>query len=221
MLKVTNLTHRYDDKVLYHDLDLAFAAGKSYALVGPSGAGKSTLLNILSGLVRPEKGTITVDGKPLTPKYLRKLRQTTFGYLFQNYGLMDNATVAENLQLGLYFRHLKPAAATEQMKAVLARLQLNVALDRKIYSLSGGEQQRVALARLLLKQPQIIFADEPTGALDEADAAVITNHLLNDFAKDATIIIATHTPAVMAQCDYQVALRAGQVEITTNKPERE
>lgn len=210
-----NITKKYPSKTLYQNINLKLEQGKSYALTGASGAGKSTLLNILSGLEKSDSGKVLINNQLLSKSNLKKLRQTTIGYLFQNYGLMDDKTVAANLELGLYFAKLNKKQKEEQMRNQLDKLGLiSVPLNRKVYTLSGGEQQRVALARLLLKQPQIVFADEPTGALDDANTALILDHLLGDLAPQTTLVIATHDTAVTARCDYQIHVADQKVTMT-------
>lgn len=202
IIQTTNLQQQFGERIIFDGVNLALQAGRSYALVGRSGSGKTTLLNTLSGLAEPTQGAVTIAGEKLTASNIRRLRRDTFGYIFQNFGLVDDGTVEQNLQIGWAAKRTGKRERQTQFRVVLDQVGLpDLALDQRIYTLSGGEQQRVALARLLLKAPKIVFADEPTGSVDADNAEQIVTHLLTDFGPDATIIIATHAPAVMARCD--------------------
>ncbi|SYW06682.1 conserved protein of unknown function [Oenococcus oeni] len=122
----------------------------------------------------------------------------------QNYGLIDNQNVKENLDIGLAYRKIPAKEKSALKKQVLEDLNLKVDLYRRISTLSGGEQQRVALARLILKDPKVVLADEPTGSLDQDNGLVIITHLLKMAGKGATVIIATHDPAVAEKCDQRI-----------------
>lgn len=122
----------------------------------------------------------------------------------QNYGLIDNQNVKENLDIGLAYRKIPAKEKSALKKQVLEDLNLKVDLHRRISTLSGGEQQRVALARLILKDPKVVLADEPTGSLDQDNGLVIITHLLKMAGKGATVIIATHDPAVAEKCDQRI-----------------
>lgn len=214
MIETKNLTKKFDSKIVFENVNLQLKSGKSYAIVGQSGAGKTTLLNILGGLEKATSGEILIDGTLENETNIKKLRLTTFGFVFQNYGLMDKESIAENLRVGLLNSKLTKSEQLEKMKSVMKRVNLDgLSLTQKIYTLSGGEQQRVALARLILKKPTVIFADEPTGSLDGDNEENIIDHLLNDFSDQATTIIATHSPRVWQKCDYILKLSHQTIEV--------
>lgn len=217
MIEVKGLTKKFAQRVIFENVNCQLAEGKSYAIIGKSGTGKTTFLNILGGLETATAGTVMVDDQPVSTKNLPQLRRDKFGFIFQNFGLVDKETVAYNLKIGLANQRLSRQEQTIAMKEVLQQLGLaNVDLKQRIFTLSGGEQQRLALARLLLKKPTIIFADEPTGSLDAANADEVTQHLLHDFGDQATIIVATHTAEVWRHCDYLIRVENCRITITEN-----
>ena len=179
MIKIHQLTKTFGDRTVFSDLNLNFDAGKVYALIGNSGCGKTTLLNMVAKLEPYDQGSIQYKGKDL-----RKIKPTNYfrnelGYLFQNFGLIDNKTVSENLDLGLIGHKLDKQKKRETKEEVLDRVGLSyIQLDQKVYELSGGEAQRVALAKIILKDPPLILADELTAALDPETSQEIMDLLL-------------------------------------------
>lgn len=209
MLCTFDLSSSFGHRTLFQGLNLTAQRGALTALVGPSGSGKSTLLNYLGLLAPPAAGHVEFDGIDLTalrPRAARLFRQQELGYLFQNYALIEDATVQENLAVALppYGRHSRRAVPA--MDEALARVGLTVGLRQAVSTLSGGEQQRVAVARLLLKGPSLVLADEPTGALDAANGAAVVTLLRGLADTGACVVIATHDPAVRAACDAVVRL---------------
>lgn len=153
----------FEKRIVFENVDFSLKEGASYAIVGKSGVGKTTFLNILGGLENPTSGQVLIDDVEVNEKNLPNLRRLKFGFIFQNFGLIDNETVRENLLIGLANQNLSQHEKDVAIKKVLKELDLgNLELNQKIYTLSGGEQQRVALARIILKKSKIIFADEPT-----------------------------------------------------------
>ena len=211
MIKIHQLTKTFGDRTVFSDLNLNFDAGKVYALIGNSGCGKTTLLNIVAKLEPYDQGSIQYKGKDL-----RKIKPTNYfrnelGYLFQNFGLIDNKTVSENLDLGLIGHKLDKQKKRETKEEVLDRVGLSyIQLDQKIYELSGGEAQRVALAKIILKDPPLILADELTAALDPETSQEIMDLLLTLKNKERLIIIATHNPTIWKQADQVVSLKNSQ-----------
>ena len=211
MIKIHQLTKTFGDRTVFSDLNLNFDAGKVYALIGNSGCGKTTLLNMLAKLEPYDQGSIQYKGKDL-----RKIKPTNYfrnelGYLFQNFGLIDNKTVSENLDLGLIGHKLDKQKKRETKEEVLDRVGLSyIQLDQKVYELSGGEAQRVALAKIILKDPPLILADELTAALDPETSQEIMDLLLTLKNKDRLIIIATHNPTIWKQADQVVSLKNSQ-----------
>ena len=211
MIKIHQLTKTFGDRTVFSDLNLNFDAGKVYALIGNSGCGKTTLLNMVAKLEPYDQGSIQYKGKDL-----RKIKPTNYfrnelGYLFQNFGLIDNKTVSENLDLGLIGHKLDKQKKRETKEEVLDRVGLSyIQLDQKVYELSGGEAQRVALAKIILKDPPLILADELTAALDPETSQEIMDLLLTLKNKDRLIIIATHNPTIWIQADQVVSLKISQ-----------
>ena len=211
MIKIHQLTKTFGDRTVFSDLNLNFDAGKVYALIGTSGCGKTTLLNMVAKLEPYDQGSIQYKGKDL-----RKIKPTNYfrnelGYLFQNFGLIDNKTVSENLDLGLIGHKLDKQKKRETKEEVLDRVGLSyIQLDQKVYELSGGEAQRVALAKIILKDPPLILADELTAALDPETSQEIMDLLLTLKNKERLIIIATHNPTIWKQADQVVSLKISQ-----------
>lgn len=211
MIKIHQLTKTFGDRTVFSDLNLNFDAGKVYALIGNSGCGKTTLLNMVAKLEPYDQGSIQYKGKDL-----RKIKPTNYfrnelGYLFQNFGLIDNKTVSENLDLGLIGHKLDKQKKIETKEEVLDRVGLSyIQLDQKVYELSGGEAQRVALAKIILKDPPLILADELTAALDPETSQEIMDLLLTLKNKERLIIIATHNPTIWKQADQVVSLKISQ-----------
>lgn len=203
MIKVENVSKIIAGKTIFSNVNLLLQTSQSYALVGHSGSGKSTFLNCI-GSLENFSGEIRVDDQPLSKINKRNYFRQTLGYLFQNYGLIDNQNVKENLDIGLAYRKIPAKEKSALKKQVLEDLNLKVDLYRRISTLSGGEQQRVALARLILKDPKVVLADEPTGSLDQDNGLVIITHLLKMAGKGAIVIIATHDPAVAEKCDQRI-----------------
>lgn len=210
--------YRYQDPPVLRELAMTVAAGEVVAIMGPSGCGKSSLLTHLAGLRRPEAGLIHLSEQALhdlSAGELDALRAKQLGFVFQQAYLLPYLTVQENILLAL--EPLDEAAATEgkaRLPAMLSELQLSELSKRKAGELSVGQAQRVAVIRALIKNPPIVFADEPTGALDGDNVMAITRLLTasndeNDTQR--TAIIATHDERVASQCDRVVKLSAGQI----------
>lgn len=199
-IEIVNVTKKYGSKEIFTDLNLTFEAGKSYALIGGSGSGKSTLLNIIGRLEKIDSGKVLVDKRDIWKTKERTYFKNTIGYVFQNYSLIENKTVYDNLKL------------LNKDKKIISEILEKVGLSRdylkhKIYELSGGQAQRVAIARMLMKPRKIILADEPTGALDSEIGNEIINLLLSEAAKNNYVIIATHDPAVYSKVDVIIDIK--------------
>ncbi|ACG62719.1 ATP-binding cassette domain-containing protein [Streptococcus equi subsp. zooepidemicus] len=199
-IEVLNVTKKFGSKKIFTDLNLTFEAGKSYALIGGSGSGKSTLLNIIGRLEKIDSGKVLVDEQDIWKTKERTFFKTIIGYVFQNYSLIENKTVYDNLRL---INKDKKIIADVLEKVGLS----NDYLNQKIYELSGGQAQRVAIARMLMKPRKIILADEPTGALDSEIGKEIINLLLSETAENKYVIIATHDPAVYNKVDVIIDLK--------------
>ncbi|HEL0705668.1 ATP-binding cassette domain-containing protein [Streptococcus equi] len=199
-IEVLNVTKKFGSKKIFTDLNLTFEAGKSYALIGGSGSGKSTLLNIIGRLEKIDSGKVLVDEQDIWKTKERTFFKTIIGYVFQNYSLIENKTVYDNLRL---INKDKKIIADVLEKVGLS----NDYLNQKIYELSGGQAQRVAIARMLMKPRKIILADEPTGALDSEIGKEIINLLLSETAENKYAIIATHDSAVYNKVDVIIDLK--------------
>ncbi|WP_367376983.1 ATP-binding cassette domain-containing protein [Levilactobacillus cerevisiae] len=195
MLTISSASKAFDRHVIFADLTYNFHPGLIYALSGPSGSGKSTLLNCIATLENLDSGTICFQKHDITKIANHRYLYSYLGYLFQNYALIDDATVRTNLTLTKRYR-------PTQLKFALEQFGLSTDyLDRKIFTLSGGECQRVALARMLLKDPPIILADEPTGALDTANEKLVLTSLAAFARMGKIVIVATHSQTVLEQAD--------------------
>ena len=207
MIKIEHLTKSFGERTVFQDINLQFAAGKVYALIGNSGCGKTTLLNILAKLEPYDKGSISYQGQELKQIKSHHFFKNELGYLFQNFGLLENETVAANLELGLIGQKSTKQEKKQREEEVLEKVGLDyLALDQKIYELSGGEAQRVALAKVILKDPPLILADELTAALDPETSQEIMNLLLSLKKPDRLMIIATHNPAIWEKADEVIRL---------------
>jgi putative ABC transport system ATP-binding protein len=201
-------------------VSLSFAAGSFTAVLGVSGSGKSTLLQCAAGLERSSSGAVRLCGKELSRLSQRKqavLRRQRVGFVFQELNLLPELTVAENVALPLRLDR-RPAGKAD-IEHAASRVGLSGGqLRRRPAELSGGQQQRVAIARALITRPDVIFADEPTGALDPHTAAGVLR-LLRDAADGTTVVIVTHDPQVTRFCDRAVFLYAGRVDRVLPDPE--
>lgn len=196
------MTKKFDQRNLFDHLNLEFKSGKVYALIGPSGSGKTTLLNILGHLEKIDSGDVLYDSKSLFKIKTQQFFRHDLGYLFQNFGLLESQTISDNLDLGLIGQKLEPNAKKQKKLNALKQVNLEyLKLDQKIYSISGGEAQRVALAKVILKDPPLILADEPTAALDPTNGDEVMKLLLSLKNDRRTIIIATHNSSIWEQAD--------------------
>jgi len=219
LIRTTDLRKSYGKKDSAYEalrgIDVAIAQGESIAIVGKSGSGKSTLMHLLAGLDHPTSGKVLWDGKSLTDmneRQLTDLRNTRVGFIFQQFFLQPTLTVMENTYLPLKIAGISPGKrkqlATESLKAVgLLDKANNRATD-----LSGGQRQRVAIARALINNPDVIFADEPTGNLDSETGQQVIQ-LLFDLQKqrDITLVVVTHDQDLAKRCDRIIDIRDGKV----------
>lgn len=210
MIELRDIQKTFDGHVVLRDYSYQFCEGKSYALIGESGAGKTTLLNIIGKLETAQNGTVEINGIDL-----RKIKEKTYfkdfvSYLFQNYGLIENRSIKDNLELAFIGKKLSRKDKVEQMCEALKKVHLQLDLNRKIYSLSGGEAQRVAIAKVMLKDSPIVLADEPTASLDEKNSREIIDLILGLQNEKRTIIIATHDKSVYERLDEVIVVRKEQ-----------
>ncbi len=220
-IKLENVTKVYTtgevETVALKEVNLEVQKGEFIVLLGPSGSGKSTMLNVCSGLDNPTSGVITIDGEVISSmnsKQLTKFRRDNLGFIFQQYNLLQTLSVRENVEVGREVS-LDPFEVEE----IVEQVDLTPNIDKYPYQLSGGEQQRVSIARAVVKKPKIMFCDEPTGALDEQNAKEILGVIqeLNE-KYNTTVILITHNPGISVIADRIIKLNSGEVvEVVENK----
>ena len=196
------------------------APGSFTAVMGPSGSGKSTLLNVAAGLDRPTSGTVSLGDTDLTrlsERRLTLLRRERIGFVFQAFNLLPSLTVAQNIALPLRLDGRRPRRST--VREIAARVGLDRRLGNRPSQLSGGQQQRVAIARALITRPDVVFADEPTGALDTHTGRDVLELLRELVDEDGhTVVMVTHDPVAAASADQVVMLADGRVAGTLDAP---
>jgi putative ABC transport system ATP-binding protein len=211
-LEVDNLTKRYGADVLaLQHVSFTMARGEWVSAMGPSGSGKSTLLNILGCLDTPDEGRILVDGQDLTrlsAAERARFRAERVGFVFQQYHLVPYLTALENVMLAQYFHSL---ADESEAADALHRVGLTDRLDHLPSQLSGGEQQRVCIARALINQPDLILADEPTGNLDAVNEAIVLSLFADLHREGRTVLMVTHDPEVARMGDRRIELHHGRL----------
>ncbi|WP_285042041.1 ABC transporter ATP-binding protein [Plantibacter sp. LMC-P-059a] len=188
-------------------------AGESVAIVGKSGSGKSTLMHVLALLDAPSSGTVELEGvdtSTLRGRRLNTTRNKTFGFVFQQFFLTANATVLENVLLPMKIAGVRRGDRRRRALAALAQLQLEDKARNRAVNLSGGQKQRTVIARALVNNPRIIFADEPTGNLDTATGTVVEDILFSlNRENGITLIVVTHDEELAARCDRRILIRDG------------
>ena len=202
MIEGIELSKRFEGRVLFENFNFKIESGEFVCFSGVSGCGKTTLLNMI-GMIEPfDSGKLLIDGEAIvTPKQRMQYFQKKLGFLFKNFALVENKTVEQNLKL-----IRKQDRTNLTMEEALKRVGLSGVLKQKVYTLSGGEQQRVALARLFFKQSEIILADEPTGSLDEANANRIMQILKELHQEGKTIILVTHDEKIKRMAERVIEL---------------
>ena len=209
MITVSNLTKSFHKQPpLWENLSFDVPPHSITALTGPSGSGKSTLLNCIGALETPDSGSIQVFGTEVTKlgyRKARKYRHDYVGYLFQDYALIPDQTVYDNINLAARPNHIFPSKAMlTQVAEVLEQVGLAGYERRQVCELSGGEQQRVAIARLLVRPPKVVLADEPTGALDHDNSLRVIGHLRDLADGGASVVVATHSDLVADSADQNM-----------------
>ena len=197
-----------------------FKSGKIYSLIGPSGSGKSTLLNLLSLIDRPSSGSIIIDNKKIDPNNSQKndlLRANKIGIIYQQDNLLSDFTAIENLTLASLATGKNKEDASNKAKIMLKKVGLTKRLNHYPSQLSGGEKQRVSIARALINNPQIILADEPTGSLDIETAKGIFELLKNQIKPNRIIIFATHNRFFANKSDYLLEIIDGNIKSSNGR----
>lgn len=209
MIKLENITKTIGKKVILENLSLKINQGDLVAIVGKSGSGKSTLLNLLGLIDGDYNGHYEIFGQqnvPVNSVKSQAIIREHISYLFQNFALIDNETVEYNLMLALKYVKLSKKDKVKKIEEILERVGLPSTLHQKVSELSGGEQQRIAVARAILKPSQLLLADEPTGSLDPENRDLVLNFLLDMNKEGKTVIIVTHDAYVAQQCHRVIEL---------------
>ncbi len=216
IIDIKNLSKTYNNKLkILKKINYSFKRGKTYSIVGPSGSGKSTLLNILSLIDRPSKGNIIINGKKIVfsdKNYNDKLRANKIGIIYQSHNLLPDFNAYENILLSKLVFENNETIAKKEAIYFLKKVGLYNRMNFFPSELSGGESQRIAIARALIKSPDIIIADEPTGSLDSKNAKEIFNLFMKLKNKKRVIIFATHNMYFAKMADYRLQIKNGYIQ---------
>ena len=228
MIELKNVTKIYGKKknqfTALKNVSLNIPTGASLAILGKSGSGKSTLMHAISGLDRAQHGQVIIDGQDilqLKPKRVDEFRAKKIGFIFQSFFVQGNESVVDNVSLPLEIARVSRKKRVQKINAALKAVDLYDKRKNRAKDLSGGQKQRLAIARAIVGDPQIIFADDPTGNLDSETGAKV-EELLFDYNKQkgVTLIVVTHDADLAKKCDYQVIIKDGRVEKSTVPEER-
>lgn len=215
--------NKFNKQEVLKGLDISIQEGEFVSIMGASGSGKTTLLNVLSSIDKISNGTITIDGKEISgmkEKNLAEFRKNHLGFIFQEYNLLDTLTVKENILLPLSISKTPNNEAAQKFDSVAKELGIYEVKDKYPNEISGGQKQRTSAARAFIHDPSIIFADEPTGALDSKSASDLLNKLSEMNKKHkATIIMVTHDPVAASYCSRVIFIKDGQIYTQLNKGE--
>jgi bacitracin transport system ATP-binding protein len=215
--------NKYNKQEVLKGIDIRVREGEFVSIMGASGSGKTTLLNVLSSIDKVSQGSILIEGKEMTEmkeKQLAHFRKNHLGFIFQEYNLLDTLTVKENILLPLSISKTPKKEADFKFERVATELGIYDIKDKYPNEISGGQKQRTSAARAFIHEPSIIFADEPTGALDSKSASDLLNKLsdLNQKRK-ATILMVTHDPVAASYCNRVIFIKDGQIYTQLNKGE--
>jgi predicted ABC transporter, ATPase component len=223
MIELKNVTKIYGKKknqfTALKNVSLTIPTGASVAILGKSGSGKSTLMHAISGLDKPQKGQVIIDGQDilqLKSKHVDEFRAKKIGFIFQSFFVQGNESVIDNVSLPLEIARLPRKKRAHKINTALKAVDLYDKRKNRAKDLSGGQKQRLAIARAIVGNPQIIFADEPTGNLDSETGAKV-EELLFDYNKQkgVTLIVVTHDADLAKKCDHQIIIKDGRVEKST------
>lgn len=223
MIEMQHITKAYGSQdntfPVLKDLSLQLPDGDFTVILGPSGSGKSTLLNVISGLERPDSGAIRYDDTDITAlsdKALTQFRRDNVGFIFQQYYLLPNLTVGQNVKMGA------DLASNKDYRAIIEAVGLTDKMDKFPRELSGGEQQRVSIARALAKKPNVLFLDEPTGALDEETGRLILDYIAKLQADlHFTMLMVTHNTNIAEMANTVIKMNSGRIiESVTNPTQK-
>jgi bacitracin transport system ATP-binding protein len=216
--------NKFNKQEVLKGIDLTIGKGEFVSIMGASGSGKTTLLNVLSSIDQVSQGSIQIEGKEMTAlkeKQLAEFRKHHLGFIFQEYNLLDTLTVKENILLPLSIAKVSKQEADLKFSEVAKELGIYELKDKYPNEISGGQKQRTSAARAFIHEPSIIFADEPTGALDSKSASDLLNKLsqLNQ-RRQATIVMVTHDPVAASYCGRVIFIKDGQMFTQLNKGEQ-
>ncbi|MGX1191613.1 ABC transporter ATP-binding protein [Metabacillus sp. SLBN-84] len=213
--------NKFNKQNVLKGIDLSILEGEFVSIMGASGSGKTTLLNVLSSIDKVSGGTIRIEDKEMTgmkEKQLAEFRKHHLGFIFQEYNLLDTLTVKENILLPLSISKVPKKEADQRFETLASELGIAELKDKYPNEISGGQKQRTSAARAFIHEPSIIFADEPTGALDSKSAADLLNKLTDLNAKlKATIVMVTHDPAAASYCSRVIFIKDGQIYTQLNR----
>lgn len=215
MLSAKNLVKRYGSLTVVNDVSLDVEKGEIVSIVGASGAGKSTLLHLMGGLDKADSGSVLIDGKDMLQmpaKTQARFRNSSLGFVFQFHHLLPEFSAVENVSVPLWIKGIEKKEALKQASEILNVVGLSGRLNNKPSELSGGEQQRVAIARALVTRPAVVFADEPTGNLDSANAHIIHELFIQLREKfGQTFVMITHNDALAKVTDRTLVMQDGKI----------
>ena len=215
MLELRDITKSFPQQRVLEGISLTVSDGESVAIMGPSGSGKSTLLHCMSGVLVPDQGEVLFDGHDVAAMgdaERSRLRLEHFGFIFQDGQLLPELTATENVALPQIMRGVPRVEAHEDAVDMLTRLGLGAFTDRYPGQLSGGQGQRVAIARALAGPPSVVFADEPTAALDQATGHEVMQQIVAVCQKfGVTLVVVTHDPKIADWCSRRVEIRDGLI----------
>jgi putative ABC transport system ATP-binding protein len=218
-IEIEKVRKRYGEQVVLDAASLAVARGQFVAVMGRSGSGKSTLLRLMGGLEAADEGIVRVDGTDLTAlteTERARRRRHGLGFVFQSFNLIPTLTVAENVELPLALNDVAPRDIRRRSRELLDELGLARCAERFPEDISGGEQQRAAIARAVIHEPKLVLADEPTGNLDQETAKHVLELLERTCReRNATLIVATHSAELAAHAARVVKIRSGRIEEAT------
>ena len=215
MLELRDITKSFPQQRVLEGISLTVGDGESVAIMGPSGSGKSTLLHCMSGVLVPDQGEVLFDGHDvaaMSDAERSRLRLEHFGFIFQDGQLLPELTATENVALPQIMRGVPRSQAHDEAIDMLTRLGLGAYVDRYPGQLSGGQGQRVAIARALAGPPSVVFADEPTAALDQATGHEVMQQIVAVCQKfGVTLVVVTHDPKIADWCSRRVEIRDGLI----------
>ena len=218
ILDIQNVSKIYGQVKALQDITISVEKGEWIAIMGPSGSGKTTMMNIIGCMDKPSSGSVILDGEDisrLSPEELTGIRRDKIGLVFQQFHLVPYLTALENVMVSQYYHSI-----TDENEALMAlgRVGLKDRAKHLPRQLSGGEQQRVCIARALINYPKLILADEPTGNLDEANEGIVMDLLQQLHKEGSTIVVVTHDPGVAAHAEKTVVLEHGRLARITSNP---